>query len=604
MLATATAARSAARRALLAAAAARPSTTVFALCIDGSDPRYIAGEAGRALAPALRALAGGFVARAAMPTFTNVNNVSIITASPPSAHGIAGNYLYDEARRAEVSMVEPAMVRAPSLLAEAHEAGFDVVVVTAKDKLVRLLRLGLPAHAPSAAAAPGSGFDAAEATVTVVSMESAAAADAAAAAASASAVAGMGAGASAPSPEAALVRELLLADAGAGASTGFSAVGGRLPTIYDPLCSVAAVAAGGALVSHLRARRRAAGLPQRPALAYLSTTDFVQHKHAPFSPGADAFYAALDGAVAALRREHAGCVLGLTADHGMSAKHDAAGAPRIAFLGAALRAAGVPARVVLPITDAHVVHHASLGGFAVVHVGAEHAEGAAAAGAAAAAGGAAGAAPEPFGDGWRPVGAREVLPPGLEISMDLGADGGSGGGGRFARLAGGGARRAALVERAAAALRALPGVLRVLPRAVAAAVYELPADRLGDLVVVADEEHVLGKDAAHHDLSQVAFLRSHGGESELAVSFLLSHVPAAAAERLAAGEARNFDLLPLLFEAAAEAAGQAEGAEEGAAAGAAVAAAPAAPQASPPEATTAPAAPAAEAKGFWSSLLR
>jgi phosphonoacetate hydrolase len=221
----------------------------------------------------------------------------------------------------------------------------------------------------------------------------------------------------------------------------------------------------------------------------------------------------------------------------MSAKHDDAGAPRIVFIAQLLRDAGIPARVVLPITDAHVVHHGALGGFATVHVGAEHVEG---------------AADRPFGDGWSAIGSREVLPPGLEISMDLGAAGG----GRFARLAGGGARRAALIERAAELLRKQPGVLRVLPRALAAAVYELPEDRVGDLVVVSDEQHVLGKSADAHDLSQVAFLRSHGGESELAVPLLLSRVPSdeGVARRLAAGEARSFELLPLLFELAAEAA--------------------------------------------------
>ena len=527
--------------ALARAAAARPAATIFALCVDGSDPRYTAGAAGAALAPTLRGLAGAFVARAAMPTFTNVNNVSIITAAPPSTHGLAGNYLYDAASRAEVAMTEPAMVRAPSLLAAAHAAGFDVVVVTAKDKLVRLLRLGLPADAPSAAAARAVE----EPTVTVVSMESAAAA------ATASTAPKEGEDA------AALVRTLLCgAGAGAGASGASAPPRRALPTIYEPLFSVAVVEAGGALVRHLRARRSAAGLPQRPALAYLSTTDYVQHKHAPFSAGANAFYAELDGAVATLLREHSrshsaeggGCVLGLTADHGMSAKHDAAsGAPRIVFLAQLLRDAGIPARVVLPITDAHVVHHGSLGGFATVHVGAEHVEGAAGE-----------RSPEPFGDGWRAVGAREVLPPGLEIRMDLGEGGGGGGGGRFARLAGGGARRAALIDRAAELLRAQPGVLRVLPRALAAAVYELPEDRIGDLVVVSDDAHVLGKSAAAHDLSQVAFLRSHGGESELAVPLLLSRLPAdaEAVRRLEAGEARSFELLPLLFEIAAEAAAE------------------------------------------------
>ena len=522
-----------ARAALAAAAAARPAATLFALVVDGYDPRYTAGAAGAALAPTLRGLRSQFVARAAMPTFTNVNNVSLLTATPPAAHGVAGNFLYDETTRTNVPMTDASAIRADSLLAEAHAAGFDVVICTAKDKLVRLLRHQLPADAPSAVS---TATTTAAATVTVVSIESAAAAQAEGGDTGNGGY-GSGSGGSDGEAVAALVRALLRG----GAAT--APHGGRLPTIYEPYCSVAAVEAGGALVRHLRDKRRAAGLAQRPAIAFVSTTDFVQHKHAPHSPGANEFFRALDAAVAALLREHPDCVLGVTADHGMSEKHDAAsGSPRIVFLEQLLRDARIPARVVLPITDAHVVHHAALGGYANVHVGEEHLEGL--------------ARPPPFGDGWRRVAPGEVLPPGLEIRLDLQSAGAA----TLARRAGGGARRAAMVGEAAALLRAQPGVLRVLARAEAAALYALPPEGVGDLVVVADEGHVLGKSAGAHDLSMVARLRSHGGEHERAVPLLLNWQVAAPkdAARLASGEAASFELLPLLFEAAAAAAAAAE----------------------------------------------
>ena len=35
------------------------------------------------------------IARAAMPTFTNVNNSSIVTGLPPAGHGIGGNFFLD-----------------------------------------------------------------------------------------------------------------------------------------------------------------------------------------------------------------------------------------------------------------------------------------------------------------------------------------------------------------------------------------------------------------------------------------------------------------------------------------------------------------------------
>ena len=37
------------------------------------------------------------LADAAMPTFTNPNNVSIVTGAPPEVHGISGNYYLDRA---------------------------------------------------------------------------------------------------------------------------------------------------------------------------------------------------------------------------------------------------------------------------------------------------------------------------------------------------------------------------------------------------------------------------------------------------------------------------------------------------------------------------
>jgi phosphonoacetate hydrolase len=84
------------------------------------------------------------------------------------------------------------------------------------------------------------------------------------------------------------------------------------------------------------------------------------------------------------------------------------------------------------------------------------------------------------------------------------------------------------VARARAALASVPGVEAVLERDEAAARFALPADRIGDLVVLGDRSTVLGKSAAYHDLSAVQHgLRSHGGlherEVPLAVTSPLRH---------------------------------------------------------------------------------
>jgi phosphonoacetate hydrolase len=76
-----------------------------------------------------------------MPTFTNPNNLSIVTGASPAIHGIAGNYYLAPDNR-EVQLVEPEQLRAPTIYAALHAAGARVLAVTAKEKLRRLLAAG------------------------------------------------------------------------------------------------------------------------------------------------------------------------------------------------------------------------------------------------------------------------------------------------------------------------------------------------------------------------------------------------------------------------------------------------------------------------------
>ena len=100
--------------------------------------------------------------------------------------------------------------------------------------------------------------------------------------------------------------------------------------------------------------------------------------------------------------------------------------------------------------------------------------------------------------------------------------------------------------RAAAALAALVGVEGVLTREAAAAAFELPGDRIGDLVVLADASTVLGRREAEHDLSALeGRLRSHGGLHERRVPLVVSRPLAGRVE--GGGEARNRDLHDLLL---------------------------------------------------------
>lgn len=123
-----------------------PTRPVVVVCIDGCEPAYLDRVVEAGLAPALaRFRRDGFsrLAHGAMPSFTNPNNLSIVTGAPPAVHGISGNYFYDAASGREVMMNDPALLRSETLLARLARAGARVAVVTAKDKLRRLLGHGL-----------------------------------------------------------------------------------------------------------------------------------------------------------------------------------------------------------------------------------------------------------------------------------------------------------------------------------------------------------------------------------------------------------------------------------------------------------------------------
>jgi phosphonoacetate hydrolase len=308
-------------------------------------------------------------------------------------HGICGNYLFDVESGTEVMMNDPKWLRAPTVLAGLAGAGQRCAVITAKDKLRKLLGKDMTL-------AGGSVCFSSEKADSVTLQEN-------------------------------------------GITDVLPMVGMPLPSVYSADLSEFVFAAGLELM-----RRPAA---QRPQVMYLSTTDYIQHKHAPGAPGANAFYAMMDRYLGAL--DELGCVVALTADHGMNAKVWMDGLPDVIYLQDRLDdwlGAGV-ARTILPITDPYVVHHGALGSYATVY-----------------------------------------LPPDR-------------------------------VAEAAAHIAKLRGVERVLTRAEAAAAFELPADRIGDLVVVSERSVVIGTAASRHDLSTLEVpLRSHGGVSEQRVPLVLN----------------------------------------------------------------------------------
>ncbi len=113
------------------------------VCVDGCEFEYVTAAVAAGVAPFFsRLLAGAgtaFIADCVIPSFTNPNNLSIVTGVPPAVHGICGNYFFDPESGEEVMMNDPRLLRAGTILAAFSAAGAKVAVITAKDKLRKLL---------------------------------------------------------------------------------------------------------------------------------------------------------------------------------------------------------------------------------------------------------------------------------------------------------------------------------------------------------------------------------------------------------------------------------------------------------------------------------
>ncbi len=287
-----------------------PRASAVVICCDGSEPAYMEEAMARGLMPSLKAMiAHGENRRglSVIPSFTNPNNLSIVTGRPPAVHGICGNYLIDPASGRETMMNDPKWLRAPTIFEAFQKAGAKVAVITAKDKLRLLLGKGLV-------------FDG---SAVAFSSEKA---------------------------DKASLAENGIADPCA--MTGM-----RVPDVYSAELSEFVFAAGVKLLAAMA-----------PQLMYLSTTDYIQHKYPPGSEGANRFYAMMDRYVGEL--DAAGAVVVIVADHGMKDKHLAGGEPDVVYLQDVLdRKFGEgKTKVILPITDPYVVHHGALGSFATVYL--------------------------------------------------------------------------------------------------------------------------------------------------------------------------------------------------------------------------------------------
>ncbi|MBD9510993.1 phosphonoacetate hydrolase [Ensifer sp. ENS10] len=109
-----------------------------------------------------------------------------------------------------------------------------------------------------------------------------------------------------------------------------------------------------------------------------------------------------------------------------------------------------------------------------------------------------------------------------------------------------GADKEEIIER----LKVIEGIDVVLTRPEACVRFELPDDRIGDLVLISTENKTLGTSEHRHDLAALNEpLRSHGGLTEQEVPFIANRkLP----ELLTAGTLRNFDAFFYALVAAAQ----------------------------------------------------
>ena len=286
-----------------------PKKPVVVVCIDGGDPAYFQQFLKEGAIPNIaRFIMQGFstVADGTVPSFTCPNNMSIITGTPASKHGISGNFYLDTATGKAVVMSGPELLRGDTILCQFARAGAKVVSITAKDKLRRQL---------------GKNLDLTRGSISFSSEKA---------------------------------DQCTMAENGIEDVLTF--VGQPLPNMYSEALSLFVLDAGIKILER-----------DRPDLMYLSLTDYVQHKYAPTEAAAKRFYQDLDvrfGKLAAL-----GALVALTADHGMNDKSTADGKPNVIWLQDVLDAkfGKGDTTVICPITDAFVAHHGALGGFVRVY---------------------------------------------------------------------------------------------------------------------------------------------------------------------------------------------------------------------------------------------
>ena len=288
-----------------------PKKTTIVICLDGSEPGkdgYIEKAIEMGFMPCMKSIIGKGtyeIGKCAMPSFTNVNNLSIVTGTTPDVHGICANFFYNQDEKKETLMNDDSFLKAPTIFEAFEKSGANLAVITAKDKLKKLLGKNLKKSICF----------------------------------------------SAEKADLANLKDCRIENV-------LKLVGKPVPEVYSADLSEFIFAAAVKILER----------GDKIDLMYLSTTDYIQHKCAPGSDIANAFYQMIDGYIEKLLSF--GCKVAFTADHGMKAKSNADGTPNVIYLQDLLNK-NFPkesCNVICTITDPYVIHHGALGSFVTIYI--------------------------------------------------------------------------------------------------------------------------------------------------------------------------------------------------------------------------------------------
>jgi phosphonoacetate hydrolase len=284
-----------------------PAKAAVVVCVDGFDPEYLERGIKDGIIPNLAKIKhSGFhaTAKCAMPSLTNPNNVSIITGSPVSAHGIVGNYILDRETGKEVMIQDDTLLRGSTILEQMSKLGVRVAAITAKDKLRAILGHGLhdaicfsAQYAASSKLGPGS------------------------------------------------------------IGTVEDWLGQKQPPQYSGELSLFVMDAG------VRALEE-----DRADLFYLTLSDYIQHKYAPGTKESNNFLAALDQRIGRLMELGADVAVTGDHGMSDKSNADGTPNVLFLEDAINDKWGQGSARVIYPIADPFVIHHGALGGFVRVYL--------------------------------------------------------------------------------------------------------------------------------------------------------------------------------------------------------------------------------------------